>query len=117
MLSRLQQGEKVNVTWQPVKNITRSQHVGLGADLVQLVFQANAAKLPAYVGIQTAENGYALARIDAVKDVAEVDDAKRNRYAQQIAQITGEELLQAYLADAKKHADISMKSFASDEKK
>jgi hypothetical protein len=42
---------------------------------------------------------------------------KRNRYAQQIRQITGEEMLAAYLADAKKNADITMKDFAAAEKK
>ena len=117
LLNRLQQGEKVNVVWQPVQTITRAQHAGLDIELTKLVFKASTAKLPAYVRVQTAQNGFALARIDAVKDVATIDDGKRSRYLQQIRQVTGEELLQAYLAEAKKHADISMKSFASDEKK
>lgn len=117
LLGQLQRGEKANVVWQPVQNITRAQRGGLDAELVRLIFQAGSAKLPAYVGVRTAQNGFALARIDAVNDVAAVDDGKRNRYLQQIRQVTGEELLQAYLADAKKHADISMKAFAAEEKK
>lgn len=117
LLNRLQQGEKVNVSWQPVQTITRAQHAGLDIELTKLIFKAGAAKLPAYVGVQTAQNGFALARIDAVKDVATIDEGKRSRYLQQIRQVTGEELLQAYLAEAKKHADISMKPFATDEKK
>jgi peptidyl-prolyl cis-trans isomerase D len=117
VLGQLQRGEKANVVWQPVQSVTRSQRAGLDGELVKLVFQANTAKLPAYVGVQTAQGGFALARIDSVKDVEEIDEGKRNRYLQQIRQITGEELLQAYLADAKKHADISMKTFVADEKK
>lgn len=117
MLGQLQRGEKANVVWQPVQSLTRSQRAGLDGELVKLVFQANTAKLPAYVGVQTAQGGYALARIDSVKEVEGIDEGKRNRYLQQIRQITGEELLQAYLADAKKHADISMKTFVADEKK
>lgn len=117
MLGQLQRGEKANVVWQPVQSLTRSQRAGLDGELVKQVFQANTAKLPAYVGVQTAQGGFALARIDSVKEVDAIDEGKRNRYLQQIRQITGEELLQAYLADAKKHADISMKTFVADEKK
>lgn len=117
LLNKLQRGEKPNVVWQSAQSITRAQHAGVDAELAQLVFKANATKLPAYVGVKTAQNGFALARIDAVKDVESTDESKRNRYLQQIRQITGEELLQAYLADAKKHADISMKTFSTDEKK
>lgn len=117
LLSLLQKGEKANVAWQPVLNVTRSQHPGLDVELTKLVFQANVTKLPAYVGVQTSQNGFALARIDAVKDIAAIDEGKRVRYLQQIRQVTGEELLQAYLADAKKHADISIKPFAVEEKK
>lgn len=117
LLSRLQQGEKVNVAWLPVQSIMRSQHAGVDTELAKFIFKANTAKLPAYVGVQTAQNGFVVARIDAVKDAATIDEGKRNRYQQQIRQVTGEELLQAYLADAKKHADISMKAFATDDKK
>lgn len=116
LLDRLQRGEKTNVTWQPAQSVTRPQHAGLDVELAQMVFQANTAKLPAYVGMQNERSGFSLVRIDAVKDVAVIEDGKRNRYMQQIAQITGDELLQAYLADAKKHASISMKSFATEEK-
>jgi len=117
LLSHLQHGEKANANWQPVQTITRAQHAGLDVELAQLVFKVSSAKLPAYVGLPQAQNGFALARIDAIKDPAAADEGKRNRYLQQIRQITGDELLQSYLADAKKHADISMKAFTSDEKK
>ena len=69
-----------------------------------------------YVGVN-GQNGYLLARVDAVKESAQSDENKRVRYEQQIRQITGEELLTAYLEDMKKRADITMKDFAGDEKK
>lgn len=116
LLARLQRGEKVNIVWQPIKSVSRSQHAGFDAELIKQVFQAGVAKLPAYVGVRTAQNGFALARIDSVKEIDAIDDGKRNRYLQQIAQISGDELLRAYLADAKKRADISIKPFV-DEKK
>jgi hypothetical protein len=113
----LQKGDKTNVIWQPVQTITRGQHVGLDTELTQLVFQISSAKLPAYVGMPVTTNGYALARVDEVKEVGAIDDAKRNKYLQQIRQITGEEMLRSYLADSKKRADIKIKPFTAEDKK
>jgi len=116
LLGRLQKGEKVNVAWKPAQSVTRSQ-ADWDVELARLVFKTGADKLPAYVGMTSQKDGYVLVRIDAVKDVTTIEDAKRARYAQQLRQISGEELLQAYLAEAKNHSDISMKSFVTDEKK
>jgi peptidyl-prolyl cis-trans isomerase D len=116
LLEQLQRGERVNVAWKSAQTITRSQRTGMEPELVQAVFRADAAKLPAYVGVKT-RSGYVLARIEAVKEGAPIDESKRARYVQQIRQITGEELLMAYLADARKHADITMKDFAAEEKR
>jgi peptidyl-prolyl cis-trans isomerase D len=57
-----------------------------------------------------------LARIDAVKEIESIDEAKRARYMQQLRQLTGEELLQAYIADTKKHASINIAPFVTAEK-
>ena len=117
VLAQLQRGEKVNVKWTVPTTISRGQHAGLDNGMVRQVFQADVAVLPAYVGIENAQNGYELVRVDAIKEVADIDNAKRARYVQELRQITGEEMFQAYLADAKKHADITMKPFSADENK
>ena len=116
LLEQLQHGEKASVSWKAAQSITRNQRSGIEPELLQAVFRADISKLPAYAGVN-GQNGYVLARIDAVKDPASVDESKRGRYAQQIRQLTGEELMMSYLADAKKHADITMKDFAAEEKK
>jgi peptidyl-prolyl cis-trans isomerase D len=110
-LALLQSGKPSNnLTWQTAQTVTRVQHTGLNEALAQLAFQANANKFPAYVGVQTA-NGYELARIEAVKEVTTIDEAKRAQIRQQLAQMTGNELLQAYLTEAKKGAKIHIKPF------
>ena len=114
-LEQLQRGEQANVSWKAPQSVTRNQRADIDLDLLQLVFRTDTSKLPAYVGLN-GKNGYMLARIDAVKDAAVVDDVKRNRYEQQIRQITGEALMMAYMADAKKHASIKIKGFAAEEK-
>lgn len=117
LLEQLQRGEKAGVNWQAAQSLSRSQRSTIEPKLLQLVFRADTGKLPVYVGVANGQGGYVLARIDAVKETGAIDEGKRNGYAQQIRKLTGEELLLAYLTDAKKRADISMKDFAADEKK
>ncbi len=116
-LEKLQRGEKAGVQWQPAVTVTRETLARLdNNNLTRLVFQVNPGKLPAYVGVENAQGGYLLAQVQSVKDVAAIDDASRLPYLQKLRQLTGEELFQAYLEDAKKHANISMKSFVADKK-
>ncbi len=116
-LEQLQRGEKVGVQWQQAVTVTRAKLARLdNNNLSRLVFQVNPGKLPAYVGVENAQGGYFLVQVQSVKDVAAIDDASRLPYLQELRQITGNELFQAYLADAEKHANISMKAFAVDKK-
>ena len=116
-LAQLQRGEKSDTAWKTVPAITREQHAELERELVRQVFQADVSKLPAYAGAENAQGNFVLARVESVKETAAIDDAKRATYRQQMRQLTGDELFRAYLADAKKHADISMKNFTAGEKK
>ena len=76
----------------------------------------DASKLPAYSGVENEQNGYILLRVDAVKEVAVVDDTKHVRYMHELRQITGEEMFQAFLADTRKGADVTVKAFAASQK-
>jgi len=107
-LAQLQRGDKPALGWSAVRSITRAQFGNLDVGLVRQIFQANGDQLPQYVGAETGQ-GYMLVRIDAVKQGESPDEMKRMGYAQQLRQLTGEELFQAYLADAKKHAKIEIK--------
>jgi peptidyl-prolyl cis-trans isomerase D len=116
LLEQLQHGEKVNVGWKAAEVTTRNQRAGFDPALLQAVFRADTSKLPAYVGVNSS-SGYVLARIDAVKDDASIDESKLARYEQQIRQLTGDALLMAYMSDVKKRANISIKGFAQEDKK
>ena len=108
LLEQLRNGNKPTLSWGAPQSVTRLKHGSLDTGLVWQIFQANAAKLPQYAGMEDAQNGYMLVRIDAVKEGNAIDDAKRAQYAQQLRQLTGEELFQAYLADAKQQAAIKV---------
>jgi peptidyl-prolyl cis-trans isomerase D len=115
-LAKLQKGEAVAVNWTEVQAMTRSRHPGIEGDLLKQWFSADAGKLPQYLGGETPE-GYAMLRLSEVKDLAQIDEAKRAGYMQQLRQFSGEELMRAYLADLRKNADIEIKPFADEEKK
>lgn len=116
LLEQLQGGEKPKLSWKAVQTITRNQRAGIAPELLQAVFRADTNKLPAYVGVKSS-GGYALARIDAVKDDTAIDETKLGRYEQQIRQLTGDALLTAYMDDLKKRAKITTKGFAEEETK
>lgn len=114
MLDKLMKGESATVDWKKSQSVTRSQHASLDNEITRQIFKADASKLPAYVGMDNAQGDFVIARIDSVKDVEKIDDAKRTRYMQQLRQMIGDELLQAYLADARKHASINIAGFVKD---
>jgi peptidyl-prolyl cis-trans isomerase D len=105
-LEQLQAGNKPLVSWGVAQNVTRAKHGTLDVALLRQIFQVDAAKLPQYIGAETAQDGYVLVRIDAVKEDDSISDDKRVRYAQQLRQMTGEEMAHAYLNDAKQQAAI-----------
>ncbi len=109
LLAQLQQGSSPALNWSSAQTITRIKHGALDQEMVRQLFQADSAKLPQYVGAESPQGGYMIVRLDAVKDGAPPDDAKRARYAQQLRQMTGDAMLQAYLAYAKSKASIKVK--------
>jgi peptidyl-prolyl cis-trans isomerase D len=116
-LALLQKGENGGIEWKPAQALTRSQHVSLDNEFTRQIFRADISKLPAYAGMENAQGGYMLARIESVEEIKSIDDVKRARYMQQLRQLTGDELLQAYIADTRKRASISIAPFIAEGKK
>lgn len=107
MLEQLQGRSKAALSWGDAQSVTREKHGSLDAGLVRQIFQANAAKLPQFVGAEVGQ-GFMLVRIDEVKEGEAISDEKRLRYMQKLRQLTGEELSRAYLSDAKQQATIKV---------
>lgn len=105
-LAKLQKDGSSNLTFATAQTVTRQANT-LDADVLRLVFQANGAKLPQFVGHESAA-GYTIARVEAVKNVENNDVTKQQRYEQQVRRLLGEELFKAYISDAKKKASISI---------
>ena len=108
ILEELQKGGKPKVSWGATQSVTRAQHGSLDIGLVRQIFQASAVKLPQYVGAEDPQSGYVLVRIDSIKDVEDINDTKRAQYAQQLRQMTGDEMFRAYLSAARLQATVKL---------
>jgi peptidyl-prolyl cis-trans isomerase D len=108
LLGQAKQGNKPELTWSVAQTISHAQHGELDVALVRQIFQANGAKLPQYVGAESKQDGFIVVRVDSVKVAEKPDDVKRSRYVQQLRQMVGEEMFQAYLNDAKGQAKIKL---------
>jgi peptidyl-prolyl cis-trans isomerase D len=81
----------------------------MGKDALNQIFRADAAKLPAYTGIENPKGGYLLIKVSKVVEPGTIDPAKKKSYANQLRQAFAQEYSSAYLASLKQKADISIK--------
>jgi peptidyl-prolyl cis-trans isomerase D len=108
-LARLAKGEAVDLKWSPSHKISRTEAPGLPPETVREVFAADAAKLPAYVGVGFPGKGYGLYRVSSVKagDAARGDPRVRE-LAQQYARIVAEEEFAAWLSSLKENYPVKI---------
>ena len=113
-LAELQKGENAGLTWSAPKLVSRRDAQGLPGEVLRKVVAADAAKLPAYLGMSVGDAGYLLLRITKVVEGKPAPDEKQ-REARVAATIGGAQF-EAYLASLKGRADISINT-ANVEKK
>jgi peptidyl-prolyl cis-trans isomerase D len=108
-LAALEKGDKADLTWSAPRTVTRAKAQGLSAEAVRAVFGTDAAKLPAYAGVD-GPNGYTVYRISAVKPYvagsadAQEAQALQNRYRR----IVAEEELAAWQGSLKDRFPVSI---------
>lgn len=94
--------------WSAAKAVSRRDPQGLAPAALRRIMAANAAKLPAYVGVERGDQGYALYRISRVI-AAEARTEQQN--AEELARIdrqVGAEQLDAYLASLRARAKVEI---------
>lgn len=105
-------GQALN--WSAPMTVSRMKPLDLPPAAVKAIFQAATAKLPAYVGTETAE-GYRVYRINRVTaGQAEPEMAKRIRG--DIRRLVAQEEMRAYLEDLKARASIKIEPTALEPK-
>jgi len=65
-LAKLIKGDAAGIKWGAPRTVSRRETQGVRADALQRVLAADASKLPAYVGADLGEEGYAIYRVEKV---------------------------------------------------
>ena len=117
LLAQLQHGGHAGLKWSAEQTVSRStQNPAIDPELAARILQADAGKLPAYVGAENPQGGYDLVRVEKVEDAGPVDDAKLARYEAGLRAASGDELFSAVMADVRKRASISVRNFMANGK-
>ncbi len=114
-LEKLKAGEAVELDWGEEIVLSRAQRGDLHPDLSKLVYTVNQqAELPYYVGQQVMGRGFVLVRVDKLEEGDKPDKDKRERYAEQLRKLVGEEMLLAFLQDTKSQMEITVRMKTDD---
>ena len=99
-LAKLVKGEKADLSWSPVRAISRLGAPGLNPDALRAVFRADVAKLPVYVGVAAADGAYVFYRISQVKPFVsgKATDERSKTLRQQYERVIAEEEFSAWVA-------------------
>jgi peptidyl-prolyl cis-trans isomerase D len=103
LLEELRKGEASKASFGASRLVSRDDPKGLGAAAVSQVFAADASKLPAYAGLESAD-GYMLYRVSRVVDV-QPDDTRQRGVQSELGRMNGTMEFKSFLdglrADAK----------------
>jgi peptidyl-prolyl cis-trans isomerase D len=93
--------------WSKPQLASRGDARGVPVDALRQAFKADASKLPAYAGAETA-GGYMVIRISKVEEAPGARD-KQNAIAQSLRQVAGQAELAAYLASLKQKSEVKIR--------
>jgi peptidyl-prolyl cis-trans isomerase D len=116
LLEQLRQGKDAQVQWSPPQLVTRREAKGFAEPLVKEVFKSDAAKLPAYSGVEAPGGGYVLLKISRVVEPEKLDRAQQNSLGEALAQLVGEEHFTAYLESLKQKTKVRINKEAIERK-
>ncbi|HEY0587231.1 MAG TPA: SurA N-terminal domain-containing protein, partial [Pseudoduganella sp.] len=90
------------------KTISRAKPEGINPTAFAAVMKADAAKLPAYVGVEVPGAGYAVYRIGKVGQPAEQDKARREQESERIGQVVATQEMAGYVDALKQKAKVKI---------
>jgi peptidyl-prolyl cis-trans isomerase D len=116
-LAALKAGED-KLAWGAAKRISRMDARQVPPTAIQPVFRINAAKLPAYTGVELPGAGYALYRLNKVEAGEKLDDVRRQGLLAQLGTLAAQEDVQMYLSALRTRykVEVNQKALGGSEK-
>ncbi len=106
-LEKLKQGQDAQVAWSPAQLVGRADAKGMSEPVLKQAFRVDAAKLPAYSGIDN-PSGFTLIRITRVVEPEKIPPDRQKSFAEGLRQMLGQEEMLAYIASLKQKADVKI---------
>jgi peptidyl-prolyl cis-trans isomerase D len=106
--AQLRSGADAGIKWAPAKLVSRREPQGMDENALRAVMAADAAKLPAYAGVDRGERGYALYRIARVAEGEPMPDAQKQAEIRRLQAERGASQLEAYVASLRARADVEI---------
>jgi peptidyl-prolyl cis-trans isomerase D len=108
-LALLQEGKDAGVTFgKPVTVARNRPQQGFAQPALTAIFQADAAKLPAYAGAANERGGYSLYRIERVIAPPAPDAARLTAFTNRIGEQVGRELAAANVASLRAKSEVKI---------
>ncbi len=108
-LALLEQGKDAGLSFGKPVTLTRNQaQPGFPPDALIKIFQANASKLPAYVGAPAERGSFSIYKVTQVVTAPAPDPERLKAFNNRVGDQVGHELFNAYLASLKTKADVKI---------
>ena len=108
MLASLRAGGAATGAFGPPTSVSRVDRSTLPAEAVTEIFRTDAAKLPAYAGLDLPQGDYAIYQIAGVSSAPDADPGRRVALTQSIAKQVGTIEFGAYLSDLRRRSKIQV---------
>jgi len=115
LLEELKQGKSATLEWSEPALIDRADHKGLSEAMVRQAFRVDAAKVPAYAGVEDPSGGYTLLRVTRVVPAENIPPEKRSQYADALRGVLAQQEYLAYLGNLRQETDIQINRKQLDE--
>lgn len=102
------QKSKATAGFSAEQKVSRTDSQGVSPLALSAIFKADDAKLPAYVGVDLGNEGYAIYRVNAVVPPAPIDPARLAAAQRQLAQVDAQAELEAYVASLRKRSNVKL---------
>ncbi|HUJ86436.1 MAG TPA: SurA N-terminal domain-containing protein [Burkholderiales bacterium] len=107
-LSKLRLGAEAGLKWGAAQQVSRREAKGLSFEALRRIVTADVSRLPAYVGADKDETGYAIYRISKVIEPEPKTDAQQAADVAQLERAEGAADYDAFVASLRKRADIQI---------
>jgi peptidyl-prolyl cis-trans isomerase D len=107
-LRQLESGQDAGLAWGPARTVTRDAAGGLDRRAVAPVFRPDAAKLPAYVGVDLAPAGFGIFRVSQVTATPAVDEARLRATEAALVRQEANATYEAFVAGLRSRAKITV---------